>query len=113
MDEALPQHTVASPVDRVLEPMRTNKVTAEVSGQNDNECNRLNVEICPTPGLLADPTRSGSERDFAPTLLQQMPFADAPKAFIEPADAICTNQRGVANVLHVGCGVYEPAKNSP
>jgi len=33
-----------------------------------------------------------------------------PKAFIEPAEAIPTDQRVMADVLHIGCGVFETEK---
>jgi SAM-dependent methyltransferase len=110
MDETLPERFVASPAHRVLVQGRTDEMQAHLSGQNENETNRAEVEIRPTPELFTDPVRSVNQMEPVPAISQQARHAAAHTVSVEHSEAIRTDQLVMADVLHVGCGVYEAEK---
>ena len=106
MDETLSEYIIASPADLVLVPGRTDEMPAKVSEQTDNKCNRTGVEIRTTRELFADTARSVGR----PEPFQELRYGEAYETPIELVDAVSADQRAIADVLHVGCGVFEPEK---
>ena len=108
MDEYLSECFVASQARRVGKPDQTEEGPAEAREPSENGNPQPFNEIRPTSTLRGETVPSGNQED--PVVLQQMRSADVLNTFAGLSETFATDRKAPTDVLHVGCGAYEPAK---